>query len=80
MDSLNVEAINEAKLAKLLPLLKEYNSLLPVLQAESAGAEVILRWIANSVEFKLKSEALKSTKAKLSEVLNTNSYTAPKCS
>ena len=69
MDSLNVEAISEAKLAKLLPLLKEYNSLLPVLQAEAAGAEVILRWIANSVEFKLKNEALKSTREKLTEVL-----------
>ena len=72
MDSLNVEAISEAKLAKLLPLLKEYNSLLPVLQAEAAGAEVILRQIANSVEFKLKNEALKSARAKLTEVLDIN--------
>lgn len=68
MDSMNAENMSEAKLTELLPLWKSYNQLHSLLQAEAKGAEVILRWIVNSVEYKLKREALLSTKSKLTEV------------
>ena len=76
MDTMNAETMSEATLSELLPLWKNYAALLPALQQEAKGAEVILRWISNSVEFKLKKEALLGTKAKLSDVFekrNTNS-------
>ncbi len=68
MDSLNAEAMSETKLAELLPLWKSFAQLCPVLQSEAKGAEIILRWISNSVEFKLKKEALISSKTKLTEL------------
>ena len=72
MNSIKTEEIGEGKLAELLPLWKGYSGLSAGLRKEAAGAEIILRWLVNLVEYKLKNEALKSAKVKLNEV-----YPAP---
>lgn len=68
MDIFNIEIIGEIKLAELLPLWKSYNEIHQDLQSESLGAEILLRWIVNSVEFRLKREALLNTRAKNADV------------
>jgi hypothetical protein len=76
MDQLNVATISESALAELLPLWKNYPQLHVQLQSEALGAGVLLRWIANVVEFRLKKEALSSTQSKVKEVLCASNLVA----